>query len=604
MTTQAIESKDVTLGGLFTDFYVVPNFQREYVWGAEEVRQLLEDINAEFTSADRDANSEYFIGTIVTCRGKDDDDVYQLIDGQQRMTTAYLTLCSMRDYLAKLELGEIQALAPQISASSTDAKGNDIFRYRVTLQYDDSCGVLEAIAKGDGVPNGKAATRSVRNILGAYEVINSFLESEFKDESAVRRFYAYFTKNVKLIRVKTVSITHALKIFETINDRGVGLDSMDLLKNLIFMQASMDEFDKLKGRWKKIVDVLDKAREKPLRFLRYFIFAKYGVERLREEEIYDWFSRNEKLCGYKKKPFAFVDDLQDGAEAYAQFARGKNVDGSQNRYLSNIRSMSGAARQHLILLLAGRHLPEDLFTELCREIENLFFAYVITRENTREFERKFALWAKELQKVRNKSALQDFLNSYFRPEKQNLAARFELAVSQLKEDTLQKYRLRYVLAKLTQYVNEEAWGTETQADLDQFLDGTVHIEHVLPQHPSKKALTEFDKPDQADEYIGRLGNLTLAEETINCSLGNIPFSDKQPVYTNSKFLLTRLLTGKLKVGKNTAVNRAIEGLPTFSQWSSEAIQERQEALTTLARKVWEMPKPKARSATLTLTPHE
>ena len=41
MTTQAIESKDVTLGGLFTDFYVVPNFQREYVWGAEEVRQLL-----------------------------------------------------------------------------------------------------------------------------------------------------------------------------------------------------------------------------------------------------------------------------------------------------------------------------------------------------------------------------------------------------------------------------------------------------------------------------------------------------------------------------------------------------------------------------------
>ncbi len=604
MTTQAIESKDVTLGGLFADFYVVPNFQREYVWGAEEVRQLLEDINAEFTSADRDANSEYFIGTIVTCRAKEDDDVFQLIDGQQRMTTAYLTLCCIRDYLKRLEASEIKALGQQISASSTDSKGNDIFRYRVSLQYEDSCGVLEAIAKEDPASNGKGATRSVRNILGAYEVINSFLESEFKDESAVRKFYAYFTKNVKLIRVKTISVTHALKIFETINDRGVGLDSMDLLKNLIFMQASMEEFDKLKGRWKKIVDVLDKAREKPLRFLRYFIFAAYGVERLREEEIYDWFSRNEKLCGYKKKPFAFVDELQDAAEAYAQFARGKNADGSQNRYLSNIRAMSGAARQHLILLLAGRHLADELFTELCREIENLFFAYVITRENTREFERKFALWAKDLQVVRSEAKLQEFLKDYLRPEKQGLAARFELAMTQLREETLQKYRLRYVLAKLTQYVNEEAWGTETQEDLNQFLDGTVHIEHVLPQTPSQKALAEFDKPDQADDYISRLGNLALAEDTINCSLGNIPFSKKQPVYTNSKFLLTRLLTGKLKVGKNTAVNRAVEDLPTFQKWTSTSIQERQEALATLARKVWEMPKPKARSATLTLTANE
>ena len=128
------------------------------------------------------------------------------------MTTAYLTLCSIRDYLGKLEASEIQALAPQIFASSVDTKGNDVSRCRVTLQYEDSCGVLETIAKGDEVPNGKAATRSVRNILGAYEVINSFLESEFKDESAVRRFYAYFKKKVKLIRVKTVSVKHALKI--------------------------------------------------------------------------------------------------------------------------------------------------------------------------------------------------------------------------------------------------------------------------------------------------------------------------------------------------------------------------------------------------------
>jgi hypothetical protein len=251
--------------------------------------------------------------------------------------------------------------------------------------------------------------------------------------------------------------------------------------------------------------------------------------------------------------------------------------------------MSGAARQHLILLLAGRYLSDDLFTKLCEEIENLFFAYVITREPTREFERKFAQWTKHLRTVHSKADLQEFLHGYFRPEKKRLAERFQLAMLQLREDSLQKYRLRYVLAKLTQYVNEEAWGAETQGDLEKFLDGTIHIEHVLPQNPSKEALAEFDKPEEADDYIGRLGNLTLAEEPINCSLGNQPFSAKRPVYKNSNFLLTRLLSGKVSVGKNTAVDRATDGFPIFDQWSSGTVSARQQSLATLAQQVWGMP---------------
>lgn len=50
---QTIESKDVSLGELSGQFFVVPNFQCEYVWGTEEVRRLLEDINSEFSASDR-----------------------------------------------------------------------------------------------------------------------------------------------------------------------------------------------------------------------------------------------------------------------------------------------------------------------------------------------------------------------------------------------------------------------------------------------------------------------------------------------------------------------------------------------------------------------
>jgi len=67
-TQQAIESKDVTLEDLFHDFYIVPDYQREYVWSEEneeQVEQLFNDIYWEFLNQERSGNSEYFIGSIV-----------------------------------------------------------------------------------------------------------------------------------------------------------------------------------------------------------------------------------------------------------------------------------------------------------------------------------------------------------------------------------------------------------------------------------------------------------------------------------------------------------------------------------------------------------
>ncbi len=98
MNTQSIESQDLTLGNLFNSFYAVPSFQREYVWEEIQVEQLLKDIYDEYASDGRSTEtSEYFIGSIVVC-GRP-DGVFDLIDGQQRMTTTYLALCAIRDYL-------------------------------------------------------------------------------------------------------------------------------------------------------------------------------------------------------------------------------------------------------------------------------------------------------------------------------------------------------------------------------------------------------------------------------------------------------------------------------------------------------------------------
>jgi hypothetical protein len=393
---------------------------------------------------------------------------------------------------------------------------------------------------------------------------------------------------VKLIRIQTKDVAKALKIFETINDRGVGLDSMDLLKNLLFMKADREEFEKLKTDWKALQDVIYAMGEKPLRFLRYFIFSRYDVDILREDEIYAWFSKNEKLCGYASNPLGFARELLRGAQAYRNFLEGQDQNGAKNSYLENLRLLGGkAARQHLILLLAGRHLPPPLFDRLAGEVEDLFFVYVITREPTRDFERDFARWAADLRKVNDAASLDEFVAQRFIPAKAALAARFTDAFRRLTAATVQQYRLRYILAKLTQHIDIEAYG-ETQGTRWLSRYTGFEIEHIYPQQPGPEAKAEFGDSAEPD-IANRLGNLVLAEKSINASLGNRPYSAKRSVYPQSQLLLTKALPERPKIGSKTKIDLAVAKLDPYEKWNEAAVGARQETLTELARTVWGVP---------------
>ena len=589
MTEQTIQSQDIRMAEVFQAFYVVPDYQREYVWETEQVEQLLNDINAEFGSDPGEA-PEYFIGSIVVCPGN--DGVLELIDGQQRMTTLFLTLCAIRDRIKELGEQPPGALDPQIAATSIDATGCDLFRYRLHLQYEDSGDIVERIANGalNGVE--KTSTRSISNIRNAYKVTLDFLRREFgEDARAVRAFYAYLSNKVKLIRIQTKDVAKALKIFETINDRGVSLDSMDLLKNLLFMKASRDEFETLKERWKKLQDAIFSMGEKPLRFLRYFIFSHYDVDVLREDEIYGWFAKNESLCRYAADPLDFARELLLAAQAYKNYMAGHHQTGVKNHHLESLRLLGGrAARQHLILLLAGRHLPGDLFDQLAHEVEDLFFVYVITREPTRNFERNFARWAPELRKITDRVGLEAFIAHRFASAKAELSTRFDDALRRLYVGSVQQYRLRYVLAKLAQYIDLRAYGaTEGTKWLSRYTEGGFEIEHIFPQQPSREAAAEFGAFDDQD-IANRLGNLVLVERSINASLGNRPYSQKRDVYIQSQLLLTKALAERPRVGENTRIDAAVADLNPAAEWNEAAVIKRQEELATLARLAWNVPR--------------
>lgn len=396
----------LTVEKTFDSFYVVPDYQREYVWRADEhVEKLLQDVYDAYTN---DANKEYFVGTTVVFENKSE---LELIDGQQRNTTLFLMLCAFRRIYRERSL-PTNVLDKKIADVYMDDNGMEKSAYRLVLQYENSTDILRRIAETPTALDPSKLTGSNLRLFEAYNAIYEFI-NEWKDDQELRNFFMYFYKKLKYIQIKTPDINDALKIFETINARGVGLNSMDLLKNLIFRQVPRNQFDSLKSKWKEFISILDDANEKPLRFLRYFIVSNYpGLDNstdkqenvMREDLIYNWMHDNAAKCGYVSDPFGFVARLTENAKCYVNFAKGKDAIGNDNAHLKNIIYLGGSAfRQHLILLLTARNLQADMFNFLAKNLETYLFYYFVharAGKNIRE-----AIW--QMESFSTESAIND-----------------------------------------------------------------------------------------------------------------------------------------------------------------------------------------------------
>jgi hypothetical protein len=328
----------------------------------------------------------------------------------------------------------------------------------------------------------------------------------------------------------------------------------------------------------------------PLRFLRYFVLSHFDTKTakpLPEVELYNWISKNAELVGLEKAPSKFLKELINDAKVYRNISNALDPSGRPNRYLKNIQVLSGrAAKQHFILLLAGQKLESSLFDRLCQVLENLFFCFIVTKEATKSFEAVFYRVAASLRKLSpgDSNGLEAFIQEWLQPEIDRRANKLQFTLENLSSNGLQKYRLRYVLAKLTQYVDEKAWSTNTE--LEKYLDKRVHIEHILPDKSTPDLLNAFDRPEAYGSYSARLGNLTLLEMSINTSIGQNFFKEKNEDYQKSNFVLTKTIGAPFQVGVDTQPNRATAELQSWNIWNSATIEERQQMLIQLAWRVW------------------
>lgn len=219
-----------SINQIFEEKYIVPLYQRNYAWGAEEIQQLLQDIYESFV---KKPTGNYFIGSLIVLKRRNGD--FEVIDGQQRLTTLSL--------IAK-------------KLDSQNLKSQKLFfdsRPEVEnfLSHFYQSGIITDSTNNHLISHFKAAVEFIdsTNLDSKSEVPRLLNEME---EIDFTNFKEYFFNNVILVRVEIPNDTDVAHYFEVMNNRGEQLEKHEILKASLLEKLSEDEEDSI--RFSKIWD--------------------------------------------------------------------------------------------------------------------------------------------------------------------------------------------------------------------------------------------------------------------------------------------------------------------------------------------------------------
>ncbi len=142
---------------------VVPRNQRDYAWTAKEVKTLLEDLGRSIN----EGHDDYFLGTIVTIKG--DNEVLEVVDGQQRLATTAIVLAEIRDYLKSRNRVRADFIESEFLTSIDWDSEERVPRLR--LNVDDNEYFRSRVSGEGSVP--PAIKKSQKRLESAFDVANA-----------------------------------------------------------------------------------------------------------------------------------------------------------------------------------------------------------------------------------------------------------------------------------------------------------------------------------------------------------------------------------------------------------------------------------------------
>lgn len=524
--------------------YQIPRYQREYTWTKTHWENLFDDI--------LENNPSYFLGSIICINQSTDTLAVQsleLVDGQQRLTTLSLLFAAVYSALRKHEasLDDDQKVELiNLKRKLVLKKGDDQIRVIPQVQNNNKSDYLATLSEIGVISHCDAPPYAGnRKIFRAFRYFQDRLEQisngngQANQLALVMDFLDKVNK-ASLVKIEVESHADAYTLFESLNNRGMPLTAIDLIKNKLLSRLEVIEpghIDSYFGHWNRLLEDLSDDYSVQERFFRQYYNAFredlksiYQVPIATRSNIIQIY---EKLINNDAK--GCLDKIRSAGRLYALmlFRRQDDTLKSLEKPLRDLERIQGAPSYLLILYLLVRRNSLQLEESHLIEIVQLLVRFFVRRNltdtpPTRDLNRIFMAiidkyanltghqWVDAIRKVLVGYSVDD---GAFRSKLQGSIYEENSGVT------------RFILCALAeQGMTKETWVDLWKFEGKQFL---WTIEHIFPQGESIPqswvAMIAGGDERKAKEYqqshTHRLGNLTIS--AFNSALGNKSFEEKR-----------------------------------------------------------------------------
>ena len=607
---QKIDKTDTLETILTRGKFEVDYYQREYRWGRKQIEQMLMDFYDTFRQyydpANHGAPSEvqkygyYYMGSIICTN----DNTRQVIDGQQRLTSLTLLLIYLRN-LQDQTIG-VPYLPVNIDGLIyKDSYGTMSFNLDVPVRND----CMQALWDQN-----KAYTsdnESNKNLLARYSDIEELFPDDLKGE-ALPYFIYWLKGKVLLLEIDTPSEDEAHTIFLTMNDRGLSLNSAEMLKAFIIQQVDEADRDSVNKVWQQNIARIKNAfdsessgtvKAEDVDFISAWLRAKYansiretkkGAEdrdfELLGEKFHTWVRMNARTEMQLTQPkqykelvtieMTLMTNLYLRMKEYSE----KLTKGFEAVFYNAHRDIT---YQNYLIMSAVR--VDDAPAVVDQKIR-VVATFIDIFASTRIFNYKKVNWNA------NKNLLFRVMCQIRNQDVKTIGVRLVSTLQRMSEklDAIQDFELNqftgrymlHMLARLTDYVNlRMGLASQFENYVDRNPKTSYDIEHILPaDYQSYKDL--FNDEEDFKNNRRKFGNLILLTSDHNRSYQDMPYDQKVIQYMGDNILAQSLNAGAYKNNPKFLALSNEYGFKAYVRFDKTAIRERLQLYISLAKSIW------------------
>ncbi len=563
-----IDSEESCLGNILQKkfYYQIPIYQRPYQWTEENCEKLLDDL---FEDYEKDGKSDYFCGSLVLI--KSDTKTYDIVDGQQRLSTFILLAKVLLALYSDLLDGENQEyLQESLSDRHGDKKERlsfDTIGSNAKKYFENALKYFDDNSHANNNKNNK------NNYLKNAIFLKDYLEK--REIGNINAFIKWLYDNVKFIKIICPDADKALRIFDVLNARGLPLNATDIFKGRLLKELTNEKDQKeLVFRWN---DLSQKCSDNDLTIETLFSwYLTYLEPKTSKKEmgkrLVTWFNElNKPPLEYLKGVEDFYDTCREVLEMqdwHAHLLSYKDDD-----YLWVILCAS----------LLHHYSDQDIGTLKGLLVKFYYQNWVAgrTKSKTEQTCCNIIKALKEKESIENiASIVKKYLDDH------NVTQHFK---ENLEDDHL--YTKFYFINGKTPKAN--SWLKPILILANYFksdnanpayikMDDDFHVEHILPQNPSPSSqwVEDFSEEERG-LYTHSLANLTLLGGEKNQQASNLDFKEKKEIYMGKTITLDNKKIFKVMTCYDMTKDIALN----YTEWTPKKLEERKEKLIEIIENV-------------------